>query len=72
VGSIRVVRTLLALGLVDTLQLLIHPIVLGSGRRLFEPGPDRTAMDLIRVEQLPTGVIDAHYAPAHTGRATAT
>jgi dihydrofolate reductase len=72
VGSIRVVRTLLALGLVDTLQLMIHPIVVGSGRQLFEPGPDRIAMDLIRAEQLPTGVIDARYAPFHTGRATAT
>lgn len=72
VGSIRLVRALLTLGLVDILQLMIHPIVLGSGRRLCESGPDRIPMDLVGLEKLPSGVIDAHYAPATTGRATAT
>ena len=70
VGSIRLVRALLALGLIDSLHLMIHPIVLGSGRRLFGSSPDRIPMDLVRMEELPTGVIDARYAPAKLARAT--
>lgn len=69
-GSIRLVRALLTLGLIDTLQLMIHPIVLGSGRRLFGSHPDRIAMDLIRIETFPTGVIAARYTPTNRDRAT--
>jgi dihydrofolate reductase len=41
-GSISLVRTLLRAGLVDDLQLLVHPILVGAGERLFPapaPGP---------------------------------
>jgi len=44
-GSSRLVRTLLANGLVDELRLMIYPVVLGAGERLFgdssEPRPLR-------------------------------
>jgi dihydrofolate reductase len=70
VGSIRLVRALLDLGLVETLQLMIHPIVLGSGRRLFGSSPDRIPMTLIQVDELSTGVIDARYARASQDTAT--
>jgi dihydrofolate reductase len=37
-GSISVVRELLAAGLLDELHLLVHPIVVGNGMRLFDEG----------------------------------
>jgi len=36
-GSISVVRQLLFAGLLDTLTLIVHPVIAGSGRHLFEP-----------------------------------
>jgi len=44
-GSGELVRSLLRAGLIDTLQLLIHPLILGSGTRLFDgDGPHRLAL----------------------------
>lgn len=42
-GSISVVRQLVFAGLLDELQLMIHPAVAGAGRRLFEPTDPRSA-----------------------------
>ena len=61
VGSARLLRSLLAADLVDGLTLLIHPLVLGQGRRLFPD--DGIALDLELVDSLTTskGVIIASY-----------
>jgi dihydrofolate reductase len=37
-GSVSVVRQLLAAGLLDELHLLVHPIAVGKGMRLFDEG----------------------------------
>jgi dihydrofolate reductase len=60
-GSGELVRTLHAAGLIDTYVLLIHPIVLGSGTRLFGAG-DRTDLRLERSIPTTTGVMIAQYA----------
>ncbi|WP_243063317.1 dihydrofolate reductase family protein [Humibacter sp. RRB41] len=59
-GSGELVRSLLAAALVDTLVLLIHPLVLGTGIRLF--GDTRTELDLRRSVTSDTGVVIAEYA----------
>jgi len=46
-GSISVVRQLLFAGLLDALTLTTHPVVAGSGRRLFEPGDPQTRLTLL-------------------------
>ena len=63
-GSGQLIRSLLPRGLVDELFLMIHPLVLGSGRRLF--GPDDEAHRLRLVDCTPTaaGVLMATYQPA--------
>ncbi|HCB58485.1 MAG TPA: deaminase, partial [Arthrobacter bacterium] len=45
-GSISVVRQLLFAGLLDELTLMTHPVVAGSGRRLFEAGDPVTRLGL--------------------------
>ncbi|MEU9833433.1 dihydrofolate reductase family protein [Streptosporangium sp. NPDC048047] len=64
-GSGVLVRSLMPRGLVDELVLLIHPLTLGSGRRLFPgSGPDLSAFRLVESATTGTGVIIAVYRPA--------
>lgn len=62
-GSGELLQTLIRQGLVDSYTLLIHPLVLGEGRRLFR---ERALADLRLVRELTTttGVIIATYEPA--------
>jgi dihydrofolate reductase len=63
-GSGILVRSLLQEELFDELRLIIHPIVLGSGRRLFENGGDRKALELVDSKTFSTGVLYLTYRPA--------
>jgi dihydrofolate reductase len=70
-GSVSVVRQLLAAGLLDELHLLVHPIAVRKGMRLFDEGETRIALRLISSETFETGVLNLVYAPAEsTGDAT--
>jgi dihydrofolate reductase len=62
-GSGELARALAGAGLVDQYILLIHPLVLGSGRRLFESGLPKTALELVDTRTSTTGVIIATYRP---------
>ena len=59
-GSGELVRALLAARLVDEMVLLQHPLVLGTGTKLF--GADRVALELQRAIPTTTGVIIGQYA----------
>ena len=63
-GSGTLVRSLLQDDLLDELRLIIHPIVLGSGKRLFEDGGDRKALELVDSKTFSTGVLYLTYRPA--------
>ena len=65
-GSATTVRWLLANGLLDELALLVHPIAVGKGQRLFEDTPT-TPLTLLSHEALPSGVLHLRYAPAKAG-----
>jgi dihydrofolate reductase len=60
-GSGDVVRKLLAKQLVDELILLIHPLVLGDGQRLFDDGGPGAVFELADTRTTTTGVIAATY-----------
>jgi dihydrofolate reductase len=60
-GSGELVRSLMAAGLIDEYTLLIHPLVLGSGRRLFADEDAITNLDLVGTETTSTGAIIATY-----------
>ena len=61
-GSVTLVRALLADGLVDTLNLFVYPIALGSGRRLFTEG-QRVPLRLVETEAYENGVVRTTYGP---------
>ena len=63
-GSAQLVRSLLAADLVDELRLLIYPVVLGRGKRLFGGGTRPAAFRLARSAAAPSGVIIATYERA--------
>jgi dihydrofolate reductase len=63
-GSISVVRQLLAAGLLDELHLLVHPIAVRKGTRLFDDGEAPLPLRLTSSETLTTGVLNVVYAPA--------
>jgi dihydrofolate reductase len=57
-----VVRALLAAGVLDELHLLVHPIAVGSGMRLFDQS--RLPLTLLSARTFRTGVVHLVYAPA--------
>jgi dihydrofolate reductase len=63
-GSVSVVRQLLAAGLVDELHLLVHPIAVRKGMRLFDEGETPYPLRLISSEIFRTGVLNLVYGPA--------
>ncbi len=63
-GSGELVQSLMRHRLVDEYQLLIHPLVLGSGRRLFPDGSALAELQLTNSVITTTGVIIATYRPA--------
>ncbi|MGC4043207.1 MAG: dihydrofolate reductase family protein [Armatimonas sp.] len=63
-GSGNLVQTLLKHDLVDELWLLIHPITLGMGSKLFDSGTIPAAFTLVESTSTPSGVIAAHYTRA--------
>ncbi|HEU4492977.1 MAG TPA: dihydrofolate reductase family protein [Rubrobacteraceae bacterium] len=67
IGSGALVRSLLEGGLLDELRLMVHPVVLGSGKRLFEDGADRKPLELVDSRTFGSGVVALTYEPAGAG-----
>lgn len=63
-GSGNLIQTLLKHDLVDELWLLIHPLTLGTGKKVFDNGTIPAAFTLIECTSTPAGVIAAHYQRA--------
>lgn len=63
-GSGRLIRSLLPRGLIDEFLLMIHPLLLGSGQRLFDRGDPFAELRLLSSVATRTGVIVASYQPA--------
>jgi class 3 adenylate cyclase/dihydrofolate reductase len=63
-GSAELVNTLMRHGLIDEYRLMVHPVVLGSGQRLFEDRADTMHMRLVDVRSFSSGVVLLSYQPA--------
>lgn len=63
-GSSTLTSTVLALGLADEVVLVVSPILLGTGKRLFAEGTPAQAFELVSTQTTPTGVILSTYKGA--------
>ena len=62
-GSGALVRTLMRNHLLDELRLFVHPVVVGSGRRLFDDESDPVELTLVGSDAYESGVISLTYKP---------
>jgi dihydrofolate reductase len=60
-GGAGIANSLVARDLVDEYRLMVTPVLLGDGKRLFEGGRPRLALTLIETRRLDTGSIIVHY-----------
>jgi len=66
-GSGELLQTLMKHNLIDLYMLLIHPLVLGTGTRLFRDGGLFSKLQLVDAKPTTTGVLIASYKPTETG-----
>jgi dihydrofolate reductase len=63
-GSGDLLQTLIREGVVDEFQLLVFPVLVGSGKRLFPQGTVPASLKLIESRVSPSGVFIGRYQPA--------
>jgi len=62
-GGAKLVSSFIRLGLIDEYQLSVHPVVLGSGKSLFENLEQRLSLKLLKTRQFKSGVVQLIYEP---------
>jgi len=63
-GSATLVQLLMSADLIDEYRFLVHPIIIGSGKRFFKEEMKTRAMKIIKTEKLDKGVVLNCYQPA--------
>jgi len=63
-GSATLVQSLMEANLIDEYKLLVHPIIMASGKRFFKDGMNTTRLKLVKTQTLDLGVILLCYQPA--------
>jgi dihydrofolate reductase len=62
VGGATLVSSLMNLGLIDELQLMVNPLVLGGGKALFKDIKERHVLKLVQVKPLQSGKVSLTYS----------
>jgi dihydrofolate reductase len=68
IGSGALVRSLMRYGLLDELKLMVHPILVGGGKRLFDEEAETKPLELVDSKTFSTGVLYLTYRPARNER----
>ena len=63
-GSATLVQSLMEANLIDELRFLVHPIIIGTGKRFFKDEMHTKGLDLVRTHTLDKGVILLCYQPS--------
>jgi dihydrofolate reductase len=64
IGSAALVQSLMQTDLIDEYRLLVHPIVVGSGKRLFKEETEATSLNRVETKVFDSGVVLICYQPA--------
>jgi dihydrofolate reductase len=62
-GGVRIAQTFVQLGLIDEYQLVVHPVILGSGKPLFQDIKDRINLKLVNTKHDKSGILLVCYQP---------
>ncbi len=62
-GSAQLFNTLMRANLIDVYRLMIHPIILGKGARLFEESRDQRVLQLADMKRFPSGIVVLELTP---------
>jgi dihydrofolate reductase len=65
-GGARFAGALAAANLIDEYRLLVQPLLLGTGRALFDQLPDARRLNLVEASSFPSGIVVHVYRPLHT------
>jgi dihydrofolate reductase len=63
-GSAQLVQTLSEFALIDAYEFVLHPVIVGYGKRLLPDGVVASRLSLVGTGSLPAGVVLLTYAPA--------
>ena len=69
-GSGKLVHTLMQHNLVDEYRFMVHPVVLGSGKRLFTEGTEKFKLTLVDTKSFKTGIVVLQYQPERDSQDT--
>lgn len=67
-GGAKLIRTFIDLELIDVYKLSVHPVVLGSGKPLFEDIKKRIGLKLTNTRVFRSGVVELSYEPGKTSK----
>jgi dihydrofolate reductase len=62
-GSAQLFNALMQKNLIDLYRFMLHPIVLGKGKRLFSNEEGRTVLDLTETKRFSAGIVILEYTP---------
>src|SRR6266487_4854323 len=62
-GSATLVQSLMEVNLIDEFRFLVHPVIMGSGKRFFRDGMQTRGMNLVKTQMLDKGVVLFCYQP---------
>lgn len=63
-GSAELVQTLMRHDLIDEYRLMVHPIIVGGGKRLFQDESAKRPLSLKQTKRFDSGIVVLHYTPA--------
>jgi dihydrofolate reductase len=62
-GSGSIVSTFMQFGLIDEYRIIVNPVVLGNGKRLFKGINDKLNLKLLKTKVLGSGIVILYYQP---------